>query len=56
MCEHLHCESVYFKELHKEQEYYIQIGDSCSVNYYPYYYYYYFFLISGMGLVHWFTS
>ena len=26
--------SVYFKELHKEQEYYIQSGGSCSVNYY----------------------
>ena len=26
MCEHLHYESVYFKELHKEQEYYIQGG------------------------------
>ena len=34
MCEHLHYESVYFKELHKEQEYYIQSGGSCSVNYY----------------------
>ena len=33
-CEHLHYESVYFKELHKEQEYYIQSGSSCSVNYY----------------------
>ena len=33
MCEHLHYESVYFKELHKEQEYYIQSGGSCSVNY-----------------------
>ena len=29
MCEHLY-ESVYFKELHKEQEY----RASCSVNYY----------------------
>ena len=26
MCEHLHSESVYFKELYKEQEYYIQSG------------------------------
>jgi len=26
MCEHLHYESVYFKELQKEQEYYIQDG------------------------------
>ena len=34
MCEHLHYELVYFKELHKEQEYYIQSGASCSVNYY----------------------
>ena len=34
ICEHLHYESVYFKELHKEQKYYIQSGDSCSVNYY----------------------
>ena len=34
MCEHLHYELVYFKELHKEQEYYIQSGGSCSVNYY----------------------
>ena len=34
MCEHLHYESVYFKVLHKEQEYYIQSGGSCSVNYY----------------------
>ena len=34
MCEHLHYESVYFKELHKEQEYYMQSGGSCSVNYY----------------------
>ena len=37
MCEHLHDESVYFKELHKEQEYYLQSlqsGGSCSVNYY----------------------
>ena len=33
MCEHLHYESAYFKELHKEQEYYIQSGGSCSVNY-----------------------
>ena len=36
MCEHLHYESVYFKELHKEQEYYRQSGGSCSVNYYQY--------------------
>ena len=34
MCEHLHYESAYFKEVHKEQEYYIQSGGSCSVNYY----------------------
>ena len=34
MCEHLHYELVYFKEIHKEQEYYIQSGGSCSVNYY----------------------
>ena len=34
MCEHLHYESVYFKELHKVQEYYIQGGGSCSVNHY----------------------
>ena len=34
MCEHLHYESVYFKELHMEQEYYIQSGGSCCVNYY----------------------
>ena len=34
MCEHIHYESVYFKELHKEQEYYIQSGGSCIVNYY----------------------
>ena len=37
MCENLHYESVYFKELHNEQEYYwltIQSGGSCSVNYY----------------------
>ena len=34
MCEHLHYESVYFKELHMEQEYYIQCRDSWSVNYY----------------------
>ena len=34
MCEHLHYELVYFKELHKKQEYYIQSGGSCSVNYY----------------------
>ena len=34
MCEHIHYESVYFKELHKEQEYYIQGGGSCSVSYY----------------------
>ena len=27
-------ESVYFKELHREQEYYIQSKGSCSVNYY----------------------
>ena len=33
MCEHLHYESVYFKELRKEQEYYIQSGGSCSVDY-----------------------
>ena len=26
MGEHLHHESVYFEELHKEQEYYIQSG------------------------------
>ena len=26
MCEHLHYESVYFKELLKEQEYYTQGG------------------------------
>ena len=26
MCEHLYYESVYFKELYKEQEYYIQSG------------------------------
>ena len=43
MCENLHYESVYFKELHNEQEYYIltdniQNGDSCSVNYYQYIY------------------
>ena len=36
MCEHVHYESVYFKELHKEQEYYIQNGVSCSVNHYYY--------------------
>ena len=36
MYEHLHYESVYFKELHKEQEHYIQSGGSCSVNYYYY--------------------
>ena len=34
MCEHLLYESVYLKELHKEKEYYIQGGGSCSVNYY----------------------
>ena len=34
LCEHLHYESVYFKELHMEQEYYIQSGGSCCVNYY----------------------
>ena len=39
MCENLHYESVYFKELHNEQEYIlltdnIQNGGSCSVNYY----------------------
>ena len=38
MCENLHYESVYFKELHNQQEYYsvltdnIQNGGSCSVN------------------------
>ena len=31
MCEHLHYESVYFKELHKEQEYYVQSGGSCTL-------------------------
>ena len=34
MCECLHYESVYFKELRREQEYYIQSEGSCSVNYY----------------------
>ena len=28
MGEHLHHESVYFEELHKEQEYYIQSGEA----------------------------
>ena len=38
MCENLHYESVYFKELHNQQEYYsvltdnMQNGGSCSVN------------------------
>ena len=41
MCENLHCESAYFKELHNEQELErtlltdnIQNGGSCSINYY----------------------
>ena len=33
MCENLHYESAYFKELHKEQEY----RGGCSVNYYWWY-------------------
>ena len=33
MCEHLHYESVYFKELHKEQEYHIQSRGSCITSY-----------------------
>ena len=37
MCENLYYESVYFKELHNEQEYYmtdnIQSGGSCSITY-----------------------
>ena len=33
-CEHLYYESVYFKELHKEQEYSIQSRGNCSVSYY----------------------
>ena len=38
MCENLHYESVYFKELHNQQEYFsvltdnIQNGGNCSVN------------------------
>ena len=36
LCKHLHYESVYFKELHMEQEYYIQSGGSCCVNYYQF--------------------
>ena len=36
MCEHLHYESAYFKELHQEQEYYIQSAGTLSVNYYWY--------------------
>ena len=31
MCEHLHYESVFFKELHNEQEYYIQSGAGAAV-------------------------
>ena len=43
MCENLHYESVYFKELHNEQEYVlltdnIQNGGSCSVNYTLFFY------------------
>ena len=34
MSEDLHYQLVYFKELHKEQEYYIESGGCCSVNYY----------------------
>ena len=36
MCEHFHYISVYFKELPKEQKYYIQSGGTCSVNYYQF--------------------
>ena len=40
MCENLHYESVYFKELHNDQESLltdnIQSTGSCSVNYYVY--------------------
>ena len=32
MCEHLHYESVYFKELHKEQEYYIYRAGAAVVS------------------------